>query len=101
MMFSRTVRPGKTRRPSGTWATPSFTIARGPSPAIGLPSNRIFPDQAGNRAQGGRFSGAVRAEQSDDGAFLDRKGDAAQRFDLAVVHAEVRDFQQRHHEAPR
>ena len=43
MMFSFTVRPGKTRRPSGTCEMPSRTIASGPRPAIDLPSNRISP----------------------------------------------------------
>ena len=43
MMFSFTVRPGKIRRPSGTWEMPSRTMVSGPSPAIDLPSNRISP----------------------------------------------------------
>ena len=38
MIFSRAVRPGKMRRPSGTCAMPSRTIASGPSPAMDLPS---------------------------------------------------------------
>ena len=63
--------------------------------------SRARRDQAGDRAQSRRFPGAVGAEQGDDGAFVDREGDAAQRFDLAVVDREVRDLEQRHHEAPR
>ncbi len=38
MMFSFTVRPGNTRRPSGTCEMPMRTIASGPRPAIDLPS---------------------------------------------------------------
>jgi len=51
MMFSRTVRPGKIRRPSGTCATPSLTIVRGLKPAIGLPSNRIEPARGATRPE--------------------------------------------------
>ena len=45
MMFSRTVRPGKTRRPSGTCATPSLTIDRG----LGPRSVAVKQDRAGAR----------------------------------------------------
>ena len=43
MMFSRTLKPGKTRRPSGTWAMPSLTMASGPRPAIERPSKTMSP----------------------------------------------------------
>ncbi len=44
MMFSFTVRPGNTLRPSGTCEMPMRTIASGPRPAIELPSNRMSPE---------------------------------------------------------
>ena len=44
MIFSREVRPGKTRRPSGTWAMPKRTICSGPNPASDRPSNKMSPD---------------------------------------------------------
>ena len=43
MMFSRTVSPGKIRRPSGTWEIPRRTIASGFSPRMLLPRYRISP----------------------------------------------------------
>ena len=43
MMFSRTVRPGKTRRPSGTCATPRRTISSGFRPSSDRPSNSTSP----------------------------------------------------------
>ena len=93
MMFSLTVRPGNTRRPSGTWAMPSRTIASGPRPAIGLPSNRISPaagfGQPRDGAQRGGLAGAVGAEQRHDLPFVDVERDAAQRFDLAVADDEI------------
>ncbi len=51
MMFSRAVRPGNTRRPSGTWEMPRRTIASGPSPAIDCPSNRMSPDAGALRPE--------------------------------------------------
>src|SRR4051812_20738918 len=44
MMFSRTVSPGKMRRPSGTCASPSRTICSGLSVSIRLPANHTSPD---------------------------------------------------------
>ena len=41
--FSSTVRPGNTRRPSGTWASPKRTRASTPSPARLRPSSRMSP----------------------------------------------------------
>ena len=68
MMFSRAVSPGKTRRPSGTWAMPSLTIASGPSPAIERPSKRMSPEAGFVRPDMARsvvdFPGAVGAEQA-------------------------------------
>ena len=42
--FSRTVRPGKMRRPSGTWARPRLTRLSAELLASGSPSKRIAPD---------------------------------------------------------
>ena len=51
MMFSRTVRPGKILRPSGTCATPMRTIWRGLRPAIFLPSKTIEPERGATRPE--------------------------------------------------
>ena len=51
MMFSRTVRPGNTRRPSGTCATPMRTIARGLRPAIALAVEEIEPERGATRPE--------------------------------------------------
>ncbi len=50
-MFSRTVRPGNTRRPSGTWAMPSRTIASGFMPRRDLPASTISPVTFGTRPE--------------------------------------------------
>ena len=42
-MFSRTVSPGKIRRPSGTWLMPSRAMASGPARWIGFPSKYTSP----------------------------------------------------------
>ena len=103
MMFSFTVRPGNTRRPSGTCEMPIRTIASGPSPAIDLPSNRMSPEagwRAGDRAQRRRLAGAVGAEQGHHLPFVHAKRNAAQRFDFAVADNEIADFEQRHRFGP-
>ena len=52
--------------------------------------------QSTDRAQRGRFAGAVAAHQSDDLPFLHRKRNAFQRLDLVVEHVDVVDLQQCH-----
>src|SRR3954468_5733796 len=95
MMFSLTVSPGNTRRPSGTCEMPRRTMASGPRPAIERPSNRMSPaarpGEAGDGAQGGRLAGAVGAEQRHHLALVNGKRDAAQRLDFAVAHDEIAD----------
>ena len=57
--------------------------------------------QAGDRAQRGRFAGAVGAEQRHHLPLLDADGHPAQGFDLAVAHDQIADFEQRHYSVPR
>src|SRR5271166_1810888 len=105
MLFSRTVRPGKTRRPSGTCATPRLTIARGLSRPIVLPSNRIEPARGATSPEiarsGRRLACSVGAEQGDDGALFDRERDAPHGLDLAETDPQVSDLEECHHETPR
>ena len=93
-MFSRTVRPGKMRRPSGTCEMPARTIAPGFWPRIGLPSKRDAArdvrEQAGDGAQRRRLAGAVGAEQGDDLALLHRDVEPVQH--LAGIVAGVQAF---------
>ena len=100
MMFSRTVRPGNTRRPSGTCAMPSRTIACGPRPAIGLPSNTIVARRGSSRPEIARSVVDLPAPFAPSSVttspFVDREGNAAQRLDLAIAHVETVDFEQRH-----
>ena len=100
MMFSRTVSPGNTRRPSGTWAMPSLTIASGPSPAIERPSKRMSPEAGFARPEMARsvvaFAGPVRAEQRDDLASLDGERDAVHGLDLAIADGERFKRDERH-----
>ena len=105
MMFSLTVRPGKTRRPSGTCEMPMPHDRFRPEACDRLAVEQDFAGrrlrEAGDRAQGGRLAGAVGAEQRHHLPFLDAERDAAQRFDLAVADHEIADFEQRHHSLPR
>ena len=56
-----------------------------------LEADRPFPGmiEADDRAQGGRLSGAVRADQSHDLALADLERDTFQRVDRAVVGVDV------------
>ena len=51
MMFSRTVRPGKMRRPSGTCAMPSRTIVRARAPRSTCRRTRIDPTRGATRPE--------------------------------------------------
>ena len=105
MMFSLTVRPGKTRRPSGTWEMPSRTMASGPRPAIDLPSNRMSPAAGFASPEIARsvvdLPAPLAPSKRHHLPFVDADRDAAQRFDLAVAHDQIADFEQRHYSVPR
>src|SRR3989442_2863440 len=47
--FARTVRWGKTRRPSGQWAMPAARTSAGSAPWIGRPSNTMRPRVGASR----------------------------------------------------
>ncbi|MGY3622942.1 hypothetical protein ACVJGD_009138 [Bradyrhizobium sp. USDA 10063] len=100
-----TVRPGKTRLPSGTCEMPRRTIASGPRPAIDSPSNRISPEAGLASPEIARSVVDLPAPLAPSRGHhlprLDGDGDAAQRFDLAVADHEIADFEQRHHSLPR
>ena len=100
MMFSRTVRPGNTRRPSGTWATPSFTIAPGDRPPMRPPGKAqrsgLRRHQAGDHPQRRALAGAVGAQQGDDLAFLDGEAQALESQDVPVGGDHVFELKERH-----
>src|SRR2546422_3703887 len=52
--FSRTVRWGKTRRPSGQWAMPAARTSAGSAPWIGRPSNTMRPRVGASRPETAR-----------------------------------------------
>jgi hypothetical protein len=52
--------------------------------------------QAGNRPEQRRLAGAVRADQTDQLAFVDLQRDAVQDLRPVVAHAEVFHLKQRH-----
>ena len=105
MMFSFTVRPGKTRRPSGTCEMPSRTIASGPRPAIDLPSNRISPAAGLASPEIARsvvdLPAPLAPSKRDHLPLVDAERDPAQGFDFAVADNQIADFEQRHHSVPR
>ncbi len=51
---------------------------------------------AGDGAQQRRLAGAVRADERDDLAFVDRERDLAHRLEQAVSHVEPLDGEQTH-----
>src|SRR5438034_9202497 len=53
--------------------------------------------QSAEDADGGRLPRSVRPEEAEDLALLDRKVDAANRFELAVLLDEARDLDDRRH----
>ena len=86
--FSRTVRFGKTPRPSGMRQRPrranedvdptrTFSPAKRTSPSLG-------PDDACCQREEGRFSGTVRPEDSGHHAFLERRVDPVDHLDFLV-----------------
>jgi len=48
--------------------------------------------QAGDRVQNGGFARAVRADERDDLALVDLKGNALNGVDAAVVHMDIINF---------
>ena len=48
--------------------------------------------QAGDRVQNGGFARAVRADERDDLALVDLKGNALDGVDAAVVHMDIINF---------
>src|SRR5207302_8419787 len=60
-----------------------------------LPGGR--PQQRAEDADGGRLPRAIRPEEAEDLALVDRKVDAANRFELAVLLDEARDLDDRRH----
>ena len=48
--------------------------------------------QAGDRVQNGGFTRAVRADERDDLALVDLKGNALDGVDAAVVHMDIINF---------
>ena len=75
--LSITVMRLRIARPSGTWLRPSATILCAGRRAMLRPSKsdraRGRPDQAGDGLEQRRLAGAVRADQRDDLAALDRQ----------------------------
>ena len=79
MMFSRTVRPGKIRRPSGTCEMPCRTIASGFMPRSDCPPSTMSShDRSGTSPEIDRnvvlFPRTVGAEQGDDLALAHLPG---------------------------
>jgi hypothetical protein len=56
LRVSATLRAGKIRRPSGTWAMPRATISCAGRPVSGLPSKSIAPARTGTRPEMTRIS---------------------------------------------
>ena len=85
--FSRTVRLGKTCRPSGTCASPRSTTRRGDRPARDPPEpDAPGPDgkQPRDRPQGGGLPGAVRPDERDASPPPDVQGDRPDGQEVAV-----------------
>jgi hypothetical protein len=68
---------------------------REPVDAEGLDVTSRGAEQATQHAQGRRLAGAVRPDETDHFAAVDRERDAAHRLDVAVAHHEVARREQR------
>ena len=92
--FSRTVRFGKTPRPSGIVHTPSRASASGLAPLTWRPATCTPPavgdHLAAGHLEGRGLAGAVRAEQRHDRRGRHREVDAVQHLDAAVRGADRR-----------
>ena len=102
--FSSTVMPGNTRRPSGDWQRPIRTRSCAGtavmSTTVEHDASRGDGPIAGNGFERGRFASTVGPDEGDDLALVDVERDAFDGFDAAVVHMEVRDFEQTASSAP-
>ena len=54
-----------------------------------------WPVDAGNQIENGRFSGAVRSDQSDELPVLDREGEVGDAAQTAKLHRHSFELQQR------
>ena len=83
--FSRTLRNGKTSRPSGTWLMPRrIDLVRVHAPdfaAFEYDAALLRVHDAGNGFQHGGLASAVGAEDRDDAALRHVKGHAADGHD--------------------
>ena len=93
LRFSRTVRLGNTRRPSGTSAMPMPTRLCAGTWSTGSPSNSTWPDvgrcSAGDGAQQRGLAAAVGADDRRRSALLDRERDLEERLEVAVEDVDV------------
>ena len=98
--LSHTVSSAKIPRPSGTCAIPARADRLRARPAEPLAGEHHVAGAAhgpGDGAERRRLAGAVRAEQRDDLALVDRERHAVQRGHLAVARGDVLQFEQRSH----
>ena len=99
MMFSLTVRPGKSaglRHMGDAEPDDRFRSEARDRAAVEEDVAGGGLRQTGNRAQRRRFAGAIGAEQGDDLARLDGERDAVHSLDLAVADDRSSDLKQRH-----